>query len=109
MIDALADFEQDLDLLVRGVSLVHTRPLVLDPLHNHRVGSSNSGRPSQLLDPPLLQQTHVALETLEGAVGGAGGVNAGVEMSRDRFQSHLLKGELHQGVYGSTCEVKGRN
>lgn len=106
MIDDLADFEQDLDLLVWGVSLVHTRPPLLDPLQDHRVGNSNSGRPSQLLDPSLLQQTHVALETFEGAVGGAGGVNAGVEVGGDRLQSHLLKGKLYQGVYGSTCEEK---
>lgn len=92
MIDALADFEQDLDLFVRGVGLVHTSPPLLDPLQGDGVRNSNSSRPPKLLNPLLLQHAQVVLETLEATVFSPGGKYAGVELCGDRLQSHLVEG-----------------
>lgn len=98
VVDALADFEQDLDLLVRGVGFMHTSPPLLNPLQGHRVGNSDSRWPPKPLHPVLLQHTQVVLELLEAAVIGTGDVYAGVEVCRHRLQSHLVQGELHHGV-----------
>lgn len=98
MVNALADFEKNLNLLVWGVSLMHTTPPLLDPLQYDAVGNSDSRWPPQLLDLVLLQQKKVALEPLEAAVMGSGRVNAAVEVRRNGLQSHFVDGELHQRV-----------
>lgn len=98
MVDALADFQQDVDLLVRGVGLVQTAPPLLDALQGGGIRNANSRRPPQLFNPFLFQHAHVALQLLEAAVVASGGMNVGVEMRRDGLQGHLVKRELNQSV-----------
>lgn len=98
MVDALADFQQDVDLLVRGVGLVQTAPPLLDALQGGGIGNANSRRPPQLFNPFLFQHAHVALQLLEAAIVASGGMNVGVEMRGDGLQGHLVKRELDQSV-----------
>lgn len=99
MVDALADFQQDVDLPVGGVSLVQTAPPLLDALQGGSIGNSDSRGCPQLFHPFLLQHAHVALELLEDAVVTSGGMDVGVQMRRDGLQSHLVKRELNQSVW----------
>lgn len=110
MIDALADFQQEMDLLVGGVRLVQTGPPLLDALQGGSVRNPDACRPPQILNPFLLQRTHVAVELLEAAIVASRGMNGGVQARRDGLQSHLVKRQFDQSVYrGGGGEEKRKN
>lgn len=98
VVDAFADFKENLDFLVWGVGLMHSHPPLLDPLHNDRIRNPNSGRSPQALNALLLQHSQVALETVQSVVVGPEAEDAAVEVCRDGLESHFVKRQFNEGV-----------